>query len=130
MHGRSLADRAEGAQPVGLGRTFSSLHNRDFRLLWLSMVASFLGNQMHQVTRGFLALQITGQASSIGWVMASWGVPMLFFSLIGGAVADRFDRKRVLMLAQAGQGLMGLGIALLLFFESLEMWHLIAAGVW
>ena len=71
MHGRSLADRAEGAQPVGLGRTFSSLHNRDFRLLWLSMVASFLGNQMHQVTRGFLALQITGQASSIGWVMAS-----------------------------------------------------------
>ena len=130
MHRRPLADHAVSAQPVGLGRTFSSLHNRDFRLLWMSMVASFTGNQMHQVTRGFLALQITGQASSIGWVMASWGVPMLFFSLIGGVVADRFERKRVLMLAQAGQGLMGLGIALLLFFEALEMWHLIAAGVW
>ena len=130
MRQRSLAGDAGSVQPVGFGRTFSSLRNRDFRLLWMSMLASFLGNQMHQVTRGFLALQITGQASSIGWVMASWGVPMLFFSLIGGVVADRFELKRVLMLAQAGQGLMGLGIALLLLFNALEMWHLLAAGVW
>ncbi len=94
------------------------------------MLASFMGNQMHIVTRGVLALDLTGQASAIGWVMASWGGPMLVFSLLGGAVADRFDRKRVLILAQAGQGLMGLGIALLLFTERLEMWHLLAGGAW
>lgn len=94
------------------------------------MLASFVGNQMHQVTRGWLALQITGQASSIGWVMASWGLPMLLFSLYGGAVADGYNRRRVLMLAQAGQGVMGLAIALLLLFDLLTMWHLIAAGVW
>jgi len=112
------------------GRTFASLAVGPYRILWLSMIASFLGNQMHIVARGFLALNLTGQASSIGWVMASWGLPMLAFSLLGGAVADRFDRKRVLVIAQAGQGLMGLGIAFLLLFGALEMWHLIVAGVW
>ena len=131
------ADRStarQEAQPYGsaplASRTFASLGNPAFRLLWFSMLASFVGNQMHQVTRGWLALQITGQASSIGWVMASWGLPMLVFSLYGGAVADRYNRRRVLMLAQAGQGVMGLAIALLLLFDMLAMWHLIAAGVW
>ena len=118
-----------GLSLVG-GRTFASLSVPSYRILWFSMIAAFMGNQMHIVARGFLALNLTGQASSIGWVMASWGVPMMFFSLLGGAVADRFDRKRVLVLAQAGQGVMGLGIALLLLTGSLEMWHLIVAGVW
>ncbi|NIR58563.1 MAG: MFS transporter, partial [Gammaproteobacteria bacterium] len=94
------------------------------------MLPSFFGNTMHQVARGWLALQLTGEAASIGWVMASWGVPMLIFSLPGGAVADRFNRKWVLLLAQAGQGLMALAIAVLLVLDVLEMWHLLAAGVW
>ena len=124
------SSRSDLTGPPRLGRTFASFSNPAYRLLWFSMLASFLGNQMHQVTRGFLALQLTGQASAIGWVMASWGVPMLFFSLLGGVVADRYDRRWVLILAQAGQGVMGLAIALLLLFDMLEMWHLIATGVW
>jgi len=118
------------ASPRALTRTFASLKIPGYRLLWLSMLASFLGNQMHIVTRGVLALDLTGQAAAIGWVMASWGGPMLVFSLLGGAVADRFDRKKVLILAQAGQGVMGLGIAILLFTERLEMWHLLVGGAW
>jgi len=121
-----------GARPPGeLGvreRTFGSLRNRGYRLLWLSMLASFLGNQMNMVARGYLAFQLTGEASSIGIVMFAWGLPMAVLALVGGVAADRYNKRRTLLGTQSSQGLMGLVIALLLFADSLEMWHLVASG--
>jgi MFS family permease len=123
--------RAPARPPAapGLGeRTFGSLRHRGYRLLWLSMLASFLGNQMNMVARGWLAFQLTGEASAIGIVMVAWGLPMAVLALFGGVVADRYNKRRTLLGTQSAQGLMGLVIAIVLFADRLEMWHLVAAG--
>ena len=109
-------------------RTFGSLRHRGYRLLWFSMLASFVGNQMNMVARGWLAFHLTGEASAIGLVMVAWGVPMAAFALIGGVVADRYNKRRTLLGTQSAQGLMGVAIAILLFADGLELWHLVASG--
>ena len=111
-------------------RTFRALSNRGYRLLWLSQLVAFLGNQMNFVTRGWLAFQLTGSASAIGQVTLGWAAPMMLLSLFGGVIADRYDRRRLLLAVQAGQGLMGLAIALLLVADALELWHLFVAALW
>ena len=125
--GRGVGDRPPVEPGIG-ERTFGSLRNRGYRLLWFSMLASFLGNQMNMVARGWLAFQITGDASAIGIVMLAWGLPMGVLALVGGVAADRYNKRRTLLGTQSAQGLMGLAIALLLFADRLEMWHLVAAG--
>ncbi|MYH41274.1 MAG: MFS transporter [Chloroflexi bacterium] len=119
--------------PRGLSafrHTFRALSYRGYRLLWLAQMVAFLGNQMNFVTRGWLAFQLTGSATAIGQVTLGWAGPMLFLSLVGGVVADRYDRRRLLMAVQAGQGVMGLAVGLLIVLGALEVWHLFLAAFW
>jgi MFS family permease len=93
-------------------QTFKSLENRDFRFLWLGMLAMMASIQMAQVSTGYLVYDITGSASLLGLVSAAQAAPMLLLSPFGGAVADRFERKRVIQLGQAVAGILGLVVAL------------------
>ena len=116
--------------PSAFRRTFRSLSYRGYRLLWLAQMVAFLGNQMNFVTRGWLAFQLTGSATAIGQVTLGWAGPMLLLSLVGGVIADRYDRRRLLIAVQAGQGVMGLSVGLLIVFGALEIWHLFLAALW
>src|SRR5919109_88180 len=80
--------------------TFASLRLRDYRLLWLGQISTSMGQWMDQVTRGWLIYQITGSALQLGLATALRGLPLLFFGILAGAVADRSDRKHQLILAQ------------------------------
>ncbi|MEX2230508.1 MAG: MFS transporter [Dehalococcoidia bacterium] len=93
---------------------FVSLRLVNFRYLWYSQIASFTGMQMQQVARGLLAYQLTGSYASTGIVMLSWGIPQTLFSLVGGAVADRVNRRNVIILVQFGTGGLSLLTAVLI----------------
>jgi hypothetical protein len=80
---------AEAPGLLQIHKTFSALGVPAYRLLWTSMLCGFLGMQMQMVARGLLAYEIGGTNSAIALVSLGWGLPMLCFSLIGGAVADR-----------------------------------------
>ena len=80
--------------------TFESLRLRDFRLFWLGQASTSMGQDMDQVSRAWLMYQITGSALQLGLVMAVRGFPLLFFGVIAGAVADKYGRKRQLIIAQ------------------------------
>ncbi len=109
-------------------RTFESLKERDFRLLWLGQLFSSMGQWMDQVTRGWLIYQITGSALQLGLATAIRGLPLLLFGIVAGAVADRSDRKTQLIIAQATNALLNAILATLVLTRQIEPWHIYVTG--
>ena len=110
-------------------RTFEALQYRDFRLLWFGQLGNAAGQWMDQVTRGWLMYQLTDSPLQLGLVSAVRAVPLLFFSVVAGAVADRYGRKTQLVLAQVTNALLNLLLAVLVITRHIEPWHLYATGV-
>lgn len=108
--------------------TFTSLRLRDYRLLWLGQVSTSMGLWMDQVTRGWLIYQITGSALQLGFATALRGLPLLFFGVIAGAVADRSGRKTQLIVAQVTNTVFNVVLATLVLLQQVQPWHIYVTG--
>jgi MFS family permease len=108
--------------------TFASLRLRDYRLLWLGQVSTSLGQWMDQVTRGWLIYQLTGSALHLGLATALRGLPLLFFGVVAGAVADRSGRKAQLIIAQVTNALFNIILATLVLMQRVHPWHIYVTG--
>ena len=113
----------------GWRTTFSSLENRTYRLYWMSLLASFSAQQMHLVVRGWLVYELTDSALALGLVSAAAGVPILLFSLYGGVIVDRVEKRKLLIVTQAITAMATLTIAVLISTGSIALWHLIIAAI-
>jgi MFS family permease len=82
------------------GETFRALRHRNYRLLWLGQTGHSATLWMDQVARAVLILELTDSPLMLSLVIATRLAPILLFGLIGGAMADRYDRKRILMTTQ------------------------------
>jgi MFS family permease len=92
-------------QPAGpaapRGGPFRVLRHRDFRILWLGLVGSAIGTWMQIVAQALLVLQLAhGSALALGAVSLAQALSFFVFALFGGAVADRVDKRRLLLLTQ------------------------------
>ena len=125
----AAAALATEEQLSGWQRTFSSLRIVPYRWLWFGLLAYFLAMQMDTIARGYLAYDLTGQATALGLVWVAWGVPMLLLSLIAGVVADRVEKRGLLMVVQGGMGALSLGTAVLVHTGVIDIWQLVALGV-
>ena len=123
------ATDAAGAPLAGWRRTFSSLRIVPYRWFWSGMLAYFLAMQMDTFARGYLAYDLTGVATALGLVWVAWGVPMLLLSLVAGVVADRVDKRSLLLVVQAGMGGLALVTAVLVHTGVIDIWLLILLGV-
>ncbi len=81
-------------------RTFVAFRHRHYRVLWIAFFATFIGLQMQLVANVWLAFEMTGSFAQAGLIALAWGVPMLLLTLVGGAVADRVDRRSLAIYAQ------------------------------
>jgi MFS family permease len=99
------------------GSSFRALRSRPFRLYFGGQVVSASGSFLQQTAIGWLVLELTGSAGDLGLVLAAGGIPSLLFGPWGGAVADRVDLRKLLIVTQT---LFGLLAALL--------WALAVAG--
>lgn len=108
---------------------FQSLHERDFRRLWLGMLPSTLAMQMGFVTNSYLAYELTGSAAAVGLVTIGFGIPMLFLSLVGGVVADRISKRRVLIVTQSIVCLSAVLLAALVLAGWIRIWHMTVAAL-
>ena len=106
-----------------------SLRVRGFLYLWLGMLAMMAGVQMQMLARGYLTYEITGSETLLGIVSAGPAVPILALSLIGGAVADRLDRKRVIQICQVVSAAGALAVGVAITTGVVEWYHLLAVGV-
>lgn len=117
---------------AGWGRrltAFGALDDHDFRLFFIGNLGSFLSMNMQWVVRGYLAYHLTGSATALGLVTLAFGLPTLLLSPLGGALADRVDRRKLLILTQIALGLVILATALLIQFELIQYWHLVVLGL-
>jgi len=105
-------------------RTFDSLRFRDYRLLWLGQGGTSMGQWMDQVARTWLIYQLTGSALQLGAVSAMRAMPMLFFSLVAGVVADRYGRKSQLIISQVTNVILNLVLATLVLTGYIQAWHI------
>ncbi|MEE8364113.1 MAG: MFS transporter [Dehalococcoidia bacterium] len=137
--GAGPGSRASVAAPRGrarrsplalyLSRTFESLSVPEFRLVWLSMLLMMAGMNMQMVARGVLTYDLSNSPFMVGLVGAGFAPPVLLFSLFGGAVADRMDRKRIILLAQIGMTLLTVVIAAFIHAGAVTIWHLFGASL-
>ncbi len=107
---------------------FSALRYRDFRLFWVGFVIAVSGQQMQWMIEGWLIYQLSGSAVLLGVNGVAQMLPSTALTLFGGALADKFDQRKLLITVQvlfimALGTLSGLGIA-----GMLTAWHVIAGG--
>lgn len=110
--------------------TFSSLKHHNFRLFWLGTLISNSGDWMDQVALNWLVLQMTDSPFYLGLVNFARAVPILIFTLLGGAAADRVDRRRLMLMTQSSAMALALILAALVITDtaSIGLVLLIATG--
>jgi MFS family permease len=104
------------------------LRNPSFRWLFSSNLAFFFAMGSQQVVRAWLAYDLTGSEFALGMTMLAAAVPMFFIAPIGGVVADRLERRNVIMAGQAVACLSQAVVLLLIVTDTLLFWHLIASA--
>ena len=108
-----------------LRRVFKAFHYRDFRLLWFGACTSSIGTWMQIVAQSWLVLSISGSPFLLGVDSFLAQIPILMFSLIGGVIADRIDRRRVLLGSQYTQITCAFVLTLLIAFKIVKVWHIL-----
>jgi predicted MFS family arabinose efflux permease len=122
---QALENECEAPAPQGrLARTFSALHYRDFRLLWIGAFLSTTGTWMATVAQGWVVLNMTNSPFLLGVDGFLSTGPMLVFSLFGGVVADRVERRKIMLLSQYLQMSFAFILAALIFSGNVKVWHI------
>lgn len=108
------------------GVTFSALRTRNFRLYFIGQGISLSGTWMQRIAQSWLVLQLTHSGTALGLVTATQFVPMLVLGPYGGLVADRVDKRRLLVLTQVAQGLLALALGVLTVTGAVRLWMVVA----
>jgi MFS family permease len=107
----------------------SALRSRDFRLLWFGQAVSVLGDGLVLVAIGLYVTRLTGNPGDVGLVLAAYSLPLVSLLLIGGVIADRVPRRRVMIVADSVRGVVHGVLALLIVTGAVRIWHLMVIGV-
>lgn len=112
-------------------RLAAALHYRDFRVLWLGAGTSSIGTWMQEVALNWLILTLAGSASAffLGLNTFLGQAPILLFTLIGGAVADRHDRRQVMLFSQYTQMSVAFILMALVYFDVIAIWHVLVLAI-
>ncbi len=107
-----------------LSRTFSALRYRDFRLLWIGALLSTTGTWMQTIAQGWLVLEMTNSAFLLGVDGFLATGPMIIFSLFGGVIADRVERRKIMLYSQYLQMSFAFILAALILAGNVQVWHI------
>ena len=127
--GTEISDAS--APTPALRRLAAALHYRDFRVLWIGAFTSSIGTWMQKVAQSWLVLTLTGSASAfyLGLDTFLGEAPILLFTLLGGVVADRRDRRQLLLMSQYVQMSTAIALAALVYWDVVSIWHVLALSV-
>jgi MFS family permease len=106
------------------GPTFAALRVREFRILWIGTWLSFVAFFMSTIVQSVVAFELEGVNTAVGWVVFAQGIAMLILSPIGGALADRLPKRRVIATGQGITSLVFLTVAALVATERIEVLYL------
>lgn len=110
-------------------RTFHSLRTRNFRLYLAGLGISGTGIWIHTVASAWLVLRLTGSGVALGLEMTFMFAPILFLGALGGVVADRFDKQRILLVTQSSFVLLSTTLGLLTATGAVRLWMVYAISL-
>ncbi len=108
---------------------FSSLQFRDFRYLWVANLAATFAMQMQMVARGWLIYDMTSSPLALTWVMLSFMLPSIVFSLAGGVIADRMRKRSIMIFSQLLNTIATVLLAIIIYQGDITFWHFIYFGL-
>lgn len=108
----------------GLLRAFTSLRHRNYRLYWFGQMASLMGTYMQRIGQAWLVLVLTHSAWQLGLVGALQFLPVLLFSIFGGIFADRWPKRRVLLVTQSAAMSQAFLLWILIATGTVQIWHI------
>ena len=127
MDGAPMGPGMGGGTP--LLKAFGVLRNRNFRFLFASSISQFLGLQMMMIAQPLLVWNLTHSFTITGVMALSFSLPMLLLSLVGGAVADRVDKRTLVLITQSMNGLSALLLGTLIATDIITVQLLFAVGL-
>ena len=104
------------------------LRRRDYRRYWLGLVASVTSQQALLTAQGWLVYDITGEEVALGLVAAAQAIPAIVFNLVAGALADRLDPRRLILLGEGFAAIVIAVLATLVLVERIEVWHILVSA--
>ena len=107
-------------------KPWASLAHRDFRFMWAGALSASIAHQMRQVINLYFIYELTGSAYMLGLVGLFQVIPTMVLGLFGGVIADVFDRRKLLLLAQVGGLIPAVGLAALVHTDTIAVWHIFA----
>ena len=108
-----------------LGRVFKAFQYRDFRLMWIGACTSSIGTWMQIVAQSWLVYRLSHSASLLALDAFLGGIPIFLFSLIGGVVADRVERRKILLSSQYLQMATAATLTILVATGAVHVWHIL-----
>jgi MFS family permease len=108
--------------------TLAALQVRNYRLYLSSQVVATTGLWMQRIAQDWLILELTGSVAAVGIAVALQFAPVLLFGLWGGVIADRYPKRRILMITQSVATLMALTLGLLALTGAVQAWHVYAVA--
>src|SRR5947209_14202116 len=120
----SQANSPDQRQRIPSGHSKSLWRNRDYMLLWSGQALSDIGGAISELAFPLLVLAVTHSPAQAGFVAALRALPATLFSLLAGVLVDRWDRKWVMLVCDAGRALNLAGIPVAYALGHLTIWQL------
>lgn len=110
------------------GDTYASLRVPQYRVLFVIGAFGFVATQSQAIARGWLANELSDSNTGLGGVFMAFGIPMLFATPLGGVAADRYSKRRILIITNMLLTVSALWIAVAVSFDFVEYWMLLATS--
>jgi len=117
---------ALGSVRTSVRTTFASLQEPNYRRFVCGQSVSLVGTWMQRVAQSWLVLEISGSGTAVGLVVALQALPVLVGGPYGGVVADRVDKRRLILFLQVGMGVLALTLGLLVVTGAVVLWQVFA----
>jgi MFS family permease len=114
---------------TAMRRTFGSLRTRNFRLFFGSSLVSYTGEWMQNMAEAWLVLRLTHNGAAVGATFAFRFLPVLVFGLWGGVIADRLDRRNLMLVTQSLAGVLAFGLWAIVMLDAVHVWMIYALAV-
>ena len=122
---QAALDIVPEARPPGKARPLAALRHRNYRLYWTGQCISVIGTWMQSVAQSWLVLELTNSAFLLGLVGAAQFAPILLFSLLGGVIADRVPKQRLIIITQSLMMVLALVLGLLVVTGTVHYGHVV-----
>lgn len=114
---------------LSLNNMFSSLRSRNYRLYFAGQGISLIGTWMQNIALGWLVYRLTGSVFLLGLIGFTTQIPTFIFTPFTGVITDRYNRHRIMVLAQVFFMLQAFAMAFLVLFNLIEVWHIIVLSL-